>query len=48
MGDRIIMSISSDSASGETIKSRFMALRLRRQYDEFPFGININLDLVQS
>ena len=40
MGDRISMSISSDSPSDETLNGVPLALLLRWQY-EFPFGINI-------
>ena len=40
MGDRIIMSISVDSPSDDTLNRGPLELLLRRQY-EFPFGINI-------
>ena len=40
MGDRISMSISTDSPSDETLNWGPQALLLWRQY-EFPFGINI-------
>ena len=40
MGDRISMSLSSDSPSDETLNLGPLELLLRRQY-EFPFGINV-------
>ena len=40
MGDRIVVSISADSPSDETLNRGPLALLLRRQY-EFPFGVDI-------